>query len=81
MSMEIKIDEKNPVILQYNGEVNIEGKEYPFEVTWNPDINQVVAIDWLTGFMPPGNKLIKAEERIVQLVSKVIKEDVKAIIV
>ena len=81
MSMEIKIDEKSPVVLQYNGEVNIEEKEYPFEVTWNADINQVVAIDWLTGFMPPGNKLIKAEERIVQLVSKVIKEDVKAIIV
>jgi len=81
MSMEVNLEEKSPVVFQYNGGVNIEGKEYPFEVTWNTDSNQVVAIDWLTGFMPPGNKLIKAEERIVQLVSKVIKEDVKAIII
>ncbi len=81
MSMEVNLEEKSPVVFQYNGEVNIEGKEYPFEVTWNTDSNQVVAIDWLTGFMPSGNKLMKAEERIVQLVSKLIKEDVKAIIV
>ena len=41
-------------------------------------MKEVVSIDWET---MPAKKLMKAEERIVKLVSKVMKEDEKLIIV
>ena len=81
MSMAVKLDLQVPVVYQYDGSVKIKDKEYIFEVRWNTDTQKVETIDWVMGGMPPEEYIMKAEERIVNLVSKVIKKDVKTIII
>jgi hypothetical protein len=78
MSMRVTLDFQEPIIYRYEGEVEITGKNYPFQVNWNNEMGEVVSIDWA---IMPSEKLMKAEKRITQLVSKVIKEDAKIIIV
>ena len=81
MSMAVKLDLQVPVVYQYDGSVTIKNKEYIFEVRWSTDTQEVETIDWVMGGMPPEGYIMKDEERIVNLVSKVIKEDVKTIII
>jgi len=81
VSMAVKLDLQVPVVYQYDGSVTIEDKEYIFEVRWSTDTQEVETIDWVMGGMPPEGYIMKAEERIVNLVSKVIKEDIKTIII
>ena len=78
MSMGVTLDFKVPVIYQYEGEIEIKGEKYPFQVNWDNEVEEVVSIDWA---IIPSEKLMKAEKRIVQLVSKVVKEDAKLIVI
>ena len=78
MSMGVTLDFKVPVIYQYEGEIEIKGEKYPFQVNWNNEVEEVVSIDWA---IVPSERLMKAEKRIVQLVSKVVKEDAKLIVI
>ena len=77
MSMNIEFD-LTECNLKYHGEVIIDNKEYSFEASWNDVNEEVIAIYW--PWAKP-KRLMKAEKRIVQLISKVIKEDAKVIIV
>ena len=78
MSMKIDLNLRIMDIVGYEGEIEIEGEKYPFEVEWNKNTELVESIDWA---IIPSKKLMIAERRITQLVSKVIKEDEKLIIV
>ena len=78
MSMGITLDFKVAVVYRYEGEIEIKGEKYPFQVNWDNQVEEVVSIDWA---IIPSERLMKAEKRIVQLVSKVIKEDAKIVIV
>jgi len=79
MSMAVEISLHTPVIYQYDGTVTVEDKEYLFEARWSADTREVETIDWVMGGMPPEGHIMKAEERIIQLISKVIKKDIESI--
>jgi hypothetical protein len=78
MSMGVTLENREPILYQYEGEIEIDGEKYPFQVSWNFKVEEVVSIDWET---IPSKKLMKAEKRIVQLVTHVVKENAKFIIV
>jgi hypothetical protein len=75
MSMAVKLDLHTPVVCQYDGSVTVKDKEYLFEARWNADTKEVDTIDWVMGNLPPKGHIMKAEQRIVQLVSQIVNGD------
>jgi hypothetical protein len=76
--MDLTLQNTQPMLYRYEGEIEIDGEKYPFQVNWNFKVEEVVSIDWET---IPSKKLMKAEKRIVQLVTQVVKEDARFIII